>query len=208
LSEGTWLSVNPRGQAIKTQTKRQRNREGKEAKKLMSEALKKTQRKCPENVLKISCSERMALAKSEAIILLAQGLSIDATARRVGVHERTIDNWLKKPEFQEQVSRATFHFGLALAANRMRLLNKVAEKMAEEEILDKLAENATVNDLLNILKHAGELEKQQPTMTIEQFEKLLIDAGWTPPPGVECQPMVDTIEAEAEEVEKENYQNG
>jgi transposase len=169
-------------------------------------ALENQEQKCPKIVPKLSRSERMAKAKPEAIILLASGLSINETARRVGVHERTIDNWLHNPEFQDEVHRATFKFGIAQAAERMRVLNKLARKMVAEERLEELAKNATVSDLLNILKHAGELEKQQPTITIEEFERMLIDAGWTPP--LKDNYAETEIEIEAKKVEKRDNDNG
>ncbi len=48
----------------------------------------------------------LTIKQRQAALLLAGGSTIEVTAREVGVSEKTVDIWKKKPLFQEEVRQA------------------------------------------------------------------------------------------------------
>jgi|SRR5579859_1108588 len=50
--------------------------------------------------------KRLSAKQHQAALLLASGSSIVDTAKQVGVNEKTVDDWKKKPAFKEALRQA------------------------------------------------------------------------------------------------------
>jgi uncharacterized protein YchJ len=50
--------------------------------------------------------ETLSTAQLDAVVYLAAGISISATAQQLNVHRATIHNWLKLPDFQAEILQA------------------------------------------------------------------------------------------------------
>jgi uncharacterized protein YecA (UPF0149 family) len=53
-----------------------------------------------------SAPDTLSTAQLDAVVYLAAGISVSATAQQLDVHRATIHNWLKLPEFQAEVRQA------------------------------------------------------------------------------------------------------
>lgn len=76
-----------------------------------------------------------------AAIALAGGDTQQQAGDKANISERTIQRWLKEPEFSEEVDRLTFLTGIAAKAERLRLAKRVISALntnTEKDLLDWL----------------------------------------------------------------------
>ena len=92
--------------------------------------------------------------KNEACAMMAAGMTINETAHKIGVDERTIYRWKNEPEFYRELNDLTLTTGLALKGERLRLTKRiVADIQAEAR---RMNEPVTRKDILDWLKYAAE----------------------------------------------------
>lgn len=82
----------------------------------------------------------------EAAEMLAEGYTINETARRLGISEKTIDRWKRDIFFSEEIDRLTLMMGTAKRAERIRVAKSIVRKRMQEDELTK-------KDLLDWLKY-------------------------------------------------------
>jgi hypothetical protein len=87
--------------------------------------------------LQITNESELTPQQQIAASLLATGLSRRETAQRIGVGEATIYRWLNNEFFSAEVDALTFLTGIAVKAERVRLIKRfVASKLDEDGIVD------------------------------------------------------------------------
>jgi len=88
--------------------------------------------------------------KRERVALtLAQGYTIEETARVANVTERTIYRWRNNLDFSVEVDRLSLMVGIASRAERLRIAMQIARQKAKED-----GKYDTSRDLLDWLKFA------------------------------------------------------
>jgi hypothetical protein len=85
--------------------------------------------------------------RSDAAVLLAEGYTVDETAKEVEVSDRTIARWKTDLDFAAEVDRLSLMVGIANRAERLRLAKKIIRRLVEKQI-------PTQKDLLEWLKYA------------------------------------------------------
>lgn len=86
--------------------------------------------------------------REEAALKLAEGYTRVEAAAAAKVSERTVHRWLADPEFSAEVDRLTHMTGIAMRAERLRIVMRVVRQKTK----DGLA--VTEKDLLDWLKYA------------------------------------------------------
>jgi transposase-like protein len=107
--------------------------------------------------------------KREAAMLLGDGHTYRATARAVGVSERTLWEWRRHSAFVEEVDRLSLMTDIASRAERLRIVKRVVMQRVSEE---GLVESG--RDLLDWLRFA-----QSETEGIKLHLALLADMEGT-----------------------------
>lgn len=78
----------------------------------------------------VSMLEEQGIDQREmAAQILAEGYTIEKTAKAVKVHERTIYNWKKDPDFLQLVDELTLTQGIATKAERVRQAKKILREL-------------------------------------------------------------------------------
>ncbi len=85
--------------------------------------------------------------RSQAAVLLAQGFTINETAKEIGVNEKTIDRWKEDIEFSVEVDRLTLMLDVAGRAERLRIAKRQVRRLLRKK-------NPSRKDLLDWLKYA------------------------------------------------------
>lgn len=85
--------------------------------------------------------------RSDAAELLAQGYTINETAERVGVSEKTIDRWKRDIEFISEVDRLSLMIDIASRSERLKIAKRVVRGLLAQR-------KPTERDLLDWLKYA------------------------------------------------------
>ena len=80
---------------------------------------------------------------------LADGKTQQQVADDCDVSRRTIVRWLEHPEFAAEVDRLTLLTGIALRAERLRIVKRVIRQSVKDD-----QEIKTAKDILEWLKHA------------------------------------------------------
>lgn len=88
-------------------------------------------------------------SRTNAAIALAEGKSQNDAATIAGVSLSTIKNWLHHPDFIEEVDRLSFMVGVALRAERLRIIHRVIRQMIKDD-----GTIITTKDVLDWLKYA------------------------------------------------------
>jgi len=86
--------------------------------------------------------------RSQAALLLAEGLTQQAVADKLGKGLRTIERWVAAIEFSAEVDRLSLMTGIASRAERMRIAKRIVNQKTKDEII------ITDKDLLDWLKFA------------------------------------------------------
>ena len=99
--------------------------------------------------------------KQKAAISLAEGQTQQAAGDIAGVTRKTIYRWLQEPEFSEEVDRLTLTSGVALKAERIRLVKRIIAARVEKSIKETnyMLSKADTLDILKYLQ--GETEAQR-----------------------------------------------
>jgi len=87
--------------------------------------------------------------RSRAAMGLADGKTQQQVADDCDVSRRTIVRWLEHPEFAAEVDRLTLLTGIALRAERLRIVKRVIRQSVKDD-----QEIKTAKDILEWLKHA------------------------------------------------------
>jgi len=87
-----------------------------------------------------------------AALVLAEGKTQVAAATAAGVHDRTITNWLNRPDFRDMMDALTMRTGLALRSERIRYAKRLLDELAEKGIDLKLRKS----DALGVLRYVRE----------------------------------------------------
>jgi Homeodomain-like domain-containing protein len=87
--------------------------------------------------------------RSRAAIGLADGRTQQQVATECDITSRTIQRWLEHPEFAAEVDRLTLLTGIALRAERLRIVKRVIRQSVKDDQKIK-----TTKDILDWLKHA------------------------------------------------------
>ena len=93
---------------------------------------------------------RWSPARRAAALALADGKTRVAAAGEAGIAEKTIYRWLEDVEFASEVDRLTLMTGIALRAERLRLVKRVVNARVAQ-LPDSALSRA---DLLDLLKFA------------------------------------------------------
>lgn len=107
----------------------------------------------------------MSLSEQQerAIQLLAEGFTIKEAAKDLGVNEKTIDRWKRDIEFCKKLDEVTLTVGMAIKAERLRMTNRVIQKLASKrkltnkDLLDwlKFAQSETDGSKMNVNTHVN-----------------------------------------------------
>lgn len=87
-------------------------------------------------------------AKTAAAIALADGETVENSAKLSGVVERTIFRWKDDIEFSSEVDRLTLMMGISAKAERLRIAKRVIKQKVEKDRIK------TEKDLLDWIKYA------------------------------------------------------
>lgn len=87
-------------------------------------------------------------ARRNAAFALAEGKTRVASAKEANVTEQTIYRWLKEPEFASEVDRLTLMTGIAVRAERLRLVKRIVAARIDFLPIEHLSKA----DLLDLLK--------------------------------------------------------
>jgi len=113
-----------------------------------------------KNVPEVSPNQAKSETRRLTANLLAEGYSINETARIVGISEKTIDRWLGGDmEFSREVDRLTLELGIAAKAERLR--------MAKRFVRQRIAKTGRIRSRYDILKW---LEFAQSETTGAKFQ--------------------------------------
>ena len=85
--------------------------------------------------------------RNKAAVLLADGYTIEETAREVNVSERTVSRWKADIEFSVEVDRLSLMIGIANRGERLRIAKRIIRERISKQI-------KTQKDLLEWLKYA------------------------------------------------------
>lgn len=96
-----------------------------------------------------SDSFRWTPQRQIAVIALAEGKTRKEAAGEARVNPDTVYEWLRNPEFTAEVDRLSLMVGIASRAERLRIAQRVARQMVNEE-----GHVTTAKDLLEWLKFA------------------------------------------------------
>lgn len=88
-------------------------------------------------------------SRAKAAIALAEGKTKEEAAQEAGVTRQTIHAWLNHAEFSEEVDRLSFMVGVALRAERLRIIHRVIRQMIKDD-----GTITTNKDVLDWLKYA------------------------------------------------------
>ena len=88
-------------------------------------------------------------ARRAACTALADGRTQKEAAQIADVADRTIRSWLEHPEFSAAVDQMTLLTGIALRAERLRIVKRVIRQSVKDDQRIK-----TSKDILEWLKHA------------------------------------------------------
>lgn len=88
-------------------------------------------------------------ARRAACAALAEGKTQKEAAQDAEVTDRSIRLWLERPEFSAEVDRLTLLTGIALRAERLRIVKRVLRQSVKDDQKIK-----TSKDILEWLKHA------------------------------------------------------
>ena len=104
--------------------------------------------------------------KTEAVLLLAEGHTIEETALLVGVAERTIFRWKDDTTFSEELDRLSLESGIAKKAERLRIAKRIIRTKAQKEVPSK-------KDLLEWLKYV-QTEMEGMRLDIPGLDKIIV----------------------------------
>lgn len=102
-------------------------------------------------------------ARRAAAFALAEGRTQREAADAADVADRTIRTWLMHPEFSQEVDRLTLLTGIAVRAERLRVIKRIVAKL----------DGQTEKDLLEWLKFAQ--SETNGTDILEQLVANLAD---------------------------------
>ena len=88
-------------------------------------------------------------SREKAAIALSEGRTQKESAERAGVTDRTIREWLSHPDFASEVDRLSLMVGVALRAERLRIVHRVIRQMIKDD-----GNVPTEKDILDWLKYA------------------------------------------------------
>lgn len=85
--------------------------------------------------------------RNKAAVLLADGYTIEETAREVNVSERTVSRWKADINFLAEVDRLSLMIGIANRGERLRIAKRIIRERISKQV-------KTQKDLLEWLKYA------------------------------------------------------
>lgn len=118
-------------------------------------------------------SPKFTLKKEKALIELLDGASFSKAAAKVGVNERTIQRWLKEPEFQKRLSQARDDIYVEAIDSLRDASGKAAKKLIE--LLDSPSEKTALKaaELIINLNRQNTEKKQELERRVEAIEEVL-----------------------------------
>lgn len=131
--------------------------------------------------------------KRESVALdLASGLTIEKTAKKNAINERTIYRWKTHPDFEAEINRLSLMVGIANRAERLRIAMRIVESLGEEtnrDLLDwlKYAQSETDGvklDLTALLEAVGPVADGRQDRVLEEESAETGQLGASETPGV------------------------
>lgn len=116
-------------------------------------------------------SPKFTPKKEKALIELLEGASISDAAAKVGVNERTIQRWLKEPEFQTRLDQGKDDIYTQAMDSIRDASGKAAKRLSE--LLDSPTEKTALKaaELIFNLNRQNTQKKQELERRIEEVEK-------------------------------------
>lgn len=118
-------------------------------------------------------SNDLSAKQLKVIILLANGDSINSVAQKAGCHERSIDTWLKLPEFKQALRNAISEIYEGAIAESVRTSTSAVKVLAS--IIDN--EEASNRDRIaaarELLANASKWRDWQLEERISKLEELI-----------------------------------
>lgn len=120
---------------------------------------------------------KLSARKLRAITLLAQGRSIEETARVIGVSKAAVQKWKKDPEFVQALNSAIKEIVTQEMLSGIRVEAELEDKIKRleakiEEILYELPPKGAIWPLLHYLRYLSDLASQRRNYVLEVWKKL------------------------------------
>lgn len=122
-------------------------------------------------------SNTLSAKQLKVIVLLANGESIDKAAQKAGCHEKTIDGWLKLPEFKQALRNAISEIYESAIAESVRH-STCAIKVLREIVSNEEAPNRDrITAARELLANASKWRDWQLEERISRLEEMLNEFG-------------------------------
>ena len=105
----------------------------------------------------------LTLIEQQIVSLYTDGVDIKDIALELGTTASAIRRVLNKPEIKNVTNQLILDYGLALKAEKLRLLNKIVEEKLKEidNSDDKTIADATNKDVVDLIKIMDDMQKEK-----------------------------------------------
>jgi transposase len=112
----------------------------------------------------------------KVIVLLANGESIDKTAKKAGCHEKTIDGWLKLPEFKQALRDAISEIYESAIAESVRHSTSAIKVLAEIVSNEETTNRDRIAAARELLANASKWRDWQLEERISKLEEIISES--------------------------------